>query len=870
MRNTVWKFKEKIDDNLAYQISKELNIDPYIVKLIYARGLKNKDEIKKFLTASLNDISNPFELKDVDKAVSRINSAIKNKEKIFIYGDYDVDGTCATSLFILAFRELGVNIDYYIPNRNEGYGINKEALQKIKNLGCNLVITVDCGITAFEEIEFANSINLDIIITDHHNISHSLPKAFAVINPQRDDNVYKFKYLAGVGTAFMVLYALFKNLNENLDNLFQFLDLVAIGTTADVMPLTNENRIFVKYGLEKLKNSSILGLKTLTKSILKEDENITTTHIGFKIAPLFNAAGRLESADSVVNLLICSEKEKCKELCNYLFNLNKERQNIGKEILERVEEEIAKKNLKDKKIIICSDKSYHQGLVGIISARVATKYQKPAIILSIKEDGSAVGSARSFNNINIVETLEKAKELLIKFGGHKQAGGLTIKKENIEKFYEILNNHLETLDTKVEHVIEIDGDIEEFRVTLEFFDNFKNLMPFGNGNEEPLFSLRNVKLEELRLIGKTEEHLMFHIVTNNLKLKNCVWFGSKNYHIYLNEKDSYDIAIRIDENIFKGKRYTKVYVEDIKLLKETSKESKESKVHSYYKELYNLSFPIKTEFYLTEPLVKVGDELEIEKEIYSNFVPLWFKGQIIGSIRSEISYILKELNKNFHFRFRADVENIKKIEDIYEIKIKINKCYEIRNQDKENKKALVNEIKNLLIGSNEYNSVQKSVLRKIIFEDKNILLISKRGRGIKTLALSIAMYYYALTSKKSLYVTNNHIIPEMIKEYFDILGSREKIDYNDYPFAFFDDVKNGSCSVKNLYFTEEIVEEQNREVIVDKISLPNNLTIVDEANEEIYTRELNLILKKSFIEDLKSGKKIKAKREIIALLEENL
>ncbi len=867
MRNTVWKFKEKIDDTLAYQISRELNIDPYLVKLIYARGLKDKEEIKKFLTASLEDISNPFELKDMDKAVIRIEKAIKDKEKIFIYGDYDVDGTCATSLFILAFKELGVDIEYYIPNRNEGYGINKVALQKVKNLGCNLVITVDCGITAFEEIEFANSIGLDVIVTDHHTISYSLPKAFAVINPQRSDNVYKFKYLAGVGTAFMVLYALFKTLNEDLENLFQFLDLVAIGTTADVMPLTNENRIFVKYGLEKLKRSSILGLRTLTKNILKEDENITTTHIGFKIAPLFNAAGRLESADSVVNLLICSEKEKCEQLCNYLFNLNKERQNLGKEILEKVEEEITQKNLKDKKIIICANENYHQGLIGIISARVATKYQKPSIVLSIKEDGTAVGSARSFNNINIVEALEKAKELLIKFGGHKQAGGLTIRKENIEKFDEILNSYIETLNTKIEHVIEIDGDIEEFRVTLEFFDNFKILMPFGNGNEEPLFSLRNVKLEELRLIGKAEDHLMFHIVTNNLKLKNCVWFGSKDYHVHLNEKEYYDIAIRIDENIFKGKRYTKVYVEDIKPSKNTKNENS---IHTYYKELYNISFPIKTEFYLSDSLLNEGDELEIEREIYSNFVPLWFKGEIIGSLRSEVSYILKELNKNFHFRFKAKVEKIKKIEDIYEIKIEISKCYEIRNQDKENKKALVNEIKNLLIGSSEYNSIQKNVLRKIIFEDKNILLVSKRGRGIKTLALSIAMYYYALTNRKSLYITSIKNIPEIIKEYFEVLESIKDINYENYPFAFFDDIKNENCSIKNLYFTENSIDDQSREIIIDNINLPTNLDIVDEENEETYTRELNLVVKKSFIEDLRSGKKIKAKREIIALLEENL
>jgi len=411
-KNTKWILENKINYEKIFENKGERKLDFVIESLIENRNL----------SLDTNFDFDPFDLKDIDIAVKRIFEAIENNEKIYIYGDYDVDGITSVSLLYLALSELGGNIHYYIPLRDEGYGLNKDAIQSLKEEEANLVISVDCGINSIEEINFANELDLDFIITDHHEIIGDLPKAFAVINPKREENIYSYKYLAGVGTAFMLVYALYSKL-DRLNDLEKFLDIVAIGTVADIVPLTSDNRKFVKRGLKLLNNTKWIGIKQLLRKVFPEDwdtREYCSYDVGYLIAPIFNAAGRLEDAKQAVSLFIEEDGFECLSIIDQLLENNNERKNIQKKILEASVAEIEKKQLYNKNLILVANKSFHHGVIGIVASKILDKYYKPSIIMEIKEsEGVATASCRSIDGLNIVECLNSVSDILVKYGEYE-------------------------------------------------------------------------------------------------------------------------------------------------------------------------------------------------------------------------------------------------------------------------------------------------------------------------------------------------------------------------------------------------------------------------------------------------------------------
>ena len=418
-------------------------IDNDILKILYSRGITTEKEVREFLNPKLENIQNPYGLQDMEKTVLEIEKAIKEQKNIWIYGDYDVDGITSTSILYMALKELGAeNVNYYIPIRDEGYGLNNEALKKIKESGADLVITVDCGITAFPEVEFANSINLPIIITDHHNLhGDKVPDAITVVNPKRPENEFSFEFLAGVGTIFMVILCLYERI-EKKAKAYKYLDLVAIGTVADIVPLVEENRILTKFGLEQLSRSKNKGLRFLLyklfstqNSDFNEKMEYNSYDVGFIIAPVFNAAGRLKDAKMVVKLLISDNDREIEIIVKELINKNFERKELQNEIVEKVEKHIEESDLKEDYVIVDYSPEYHHGVIGIAASKIVDKYYKPAIIIEVKEDeGIAVGSCRSIGNFNILEALQSMPELFVKFGGHSGAAGFTIGIKNLELF----------------------------------------------------------------------------------------------------------------------------------------------------------------------------------------------------------------------------------------------------------------------------------------------------------------------------------------------------------------------------------------------------------------------------------------------------
>ena len=524
-KNTKWIFENEIDYTKIFETEKKNNLDYVVNNLIENRNL----------SLDVNFDFDPFDFKDMDLAVDRIFKAIDNGQKIYIYGDYDVDGITSVSLLYLALSEIGANVDYYIPLRDEGYGLNKEAIQSLKNDNADLVISVDCGINSIDEINFANELNLDFIITDHHEITGDIPKALAVINPKREENIYSFKYLAGVGTAFMLTYALYTRLNK-INDLEKYLDIVAIGTVADIVPLTLDNRKFVKRGLEILKKTRWIGIKQLTRKIYPDDWDIRdyfAYDIGYVIAPIFNAAGRLEDAKQAVSLFVEEDGFKCLSIIDKLLENNSARKDIQKKILELSIAEIEKKKLYDKNLILVANKNFHHGVIGIVASKILDKYYKPTIIMEIKEaEGIATASCRSIDGLNIVECLNSVADILVKYGGHSGAAGFTIKIENIDEFYQRVDKYIEdnfekSLFTKK---IKIENVLAPYKVNYQFLKELELLEPYGAKNHTPIFVFKNCEYENLRFTRNSTEHLMLDIKKDGYYFKNCIFFGGGDYY----------------------------------------------------------------------------------------------------------------------------------------------------------------------------------------------------------------------------------------------------------------------------------------------------------------------------------------------------
>ena len=746
MNNTKWVYRS---DYIHKETS--LSLDKDIVNILYNRGITKEEDIEEFLHCSLEDIADPFGLADVKRSVERILEVRDKNETIWIYGDYDVDGITSTSLCYLALKEIGVDVRYYIPLRDEGYGLNKEALSYIKEEGGNLVITVDCGVSSVDEIDHANEIGLDIIITDHHEINNALPRALAVINPKREDNTYKFPYLAGVGTAFMLLMGVYITLGKR-EEIYKYLDIVAIGTVADIVPLLEENRIFTKFGLALLPKTQHMGLKTLLKSLYPDtpDKTYNTYDVGFVIAPVFNAAGRLEDAKKGVELMTTDSHKEALETSAKLIGQNNERKEIQQSILEKVENTIEKNDLASKNVIVVAGEDFHHGVIGIVASKIVDKYYKPTIVMEIKKgEGIAVASCRSIENYNLIEGLNTMSEIFTKYGGHAGAAGFSIPIENISLFSEKINAHAGSyLDERdFQKPVKIDKEISLHKVSYEFLEKLSLLEPFGFGNPTPIFSMKNCLFKDLKLIGKDKNHMMITILKDGNEVRNCVWFGSgHNFEELVNMREI-DIAFKLKKEVYKDKYMNKIYIEDVMPC---------GSERNYFKEnidLYDTHFPMEAVIY--------SRRVPSESPIFLNFsegVDVIQDRRVLGYLDHTTASLIKKLNFSFKFNFKAEIEKVVEKSENYNIHIKItkNNTFETLAYKKGD---VFKEIKSFLIGDLPYNSMQKKVLSSIFKEGQNIHLVTDPGRGSGTIIKNITLFNLA-HDKNTLIITREKLPPD--------------------------------------------------------------------------------------------------------------
>lgn len=838
MRNTKWIFKS---ENFK---SGNNNIDKEIEQILYNRGIQSKDEVEFFINGTLENLMNPSDLSDVDKGVERILKAKENNETIWIYGDYDVDGITSTSLCYLALKELEINVKYYIPLRDEGYGLNKDALNYIKEEGGNLIITVDCGISSISEVEHCNALGMNMIITDHHEINNELPTAHAIINPKREDNKNSYKYFAGVGTAFMLLLALYKKLDKK-NEIYKYLDIVAIGTIADIVPLKGENRLLVKRGLELLKSSKWQGLNMLMKRLFENpiDKKFDTYDVGFIIAPIFNAAGRLEDAKMAVELFVSNCHITCDKLIYELINKNSERKEIQEEILKKAIDKIENEKLDENSVIVVAEKKFHHGVIGIVASKILDRYYKPTIIMEIKPlEGIATASCRSTEAFNMIEALNSMRDIFIKYGGHAGAAGFSIAIENIEEFSKRINEYavenLNSEDTK--KPIKIDCELSMIKISFDLMDKLSLLEPYGFGNASPMFAIRNCKYTNFRAIGKEKNHLMMDLIKNGVEMKNCVWFNSEDMlETILNNKEI-DVAFKLKMETYKDKYQYKIFIEDIKPSKKIMNDIKD------LESLYNLKFPIKSIFYTRRDLE--NEKLNIS--FINEEVSINIGRNSIGFLDNQTKLVLKKMNDYYGYKFNVEIDKIIRKDENYNVHIWIDKDDEFKTLSFETGK-IFKEIKEFLIGDLEYNSLQKKVLKTIFKDKKNVVVSCKPGRGMDTVVKTIEIYYKML-GKKVL----------IVKE-----GERREEGYDFYIYMGNEVLE---ASNYNLFITNNKIYCDTSEYIEDDYKIPSNVEVVDadelEYHENIFSIMLPLKDKKRIIESINKGEKIFTSEDIKIIL----
>ena len=602
-RKTVWssKFCATDENNkIVSEIAIGNNISEIVASLLYNRGYRSAEEASKFLNFGDAVMYSPFLLKDIEKAVERIKTAIENNEKIVIYGDYDVDGVTSVTMLYLYLKKLGAQVSYYIPNRvGEGYGLSNDAINLLSTYGVSLIITVDTGITAVEEVNFASSLGIDVVVTDHHECQDKLPDAIAVINPHRSDCEYPFKSLAGVGVIFKVICAietlLFYDRSREMEAVksiyYRFSDLAAIGTIADVMPIVDENRLIVKMGLAMLEKTNRVGLRALmeaaslgsnpnvrpvveTKPKVVKPRKINSTYIGFTIAPRINAAGRISSATLAVELLLTDDEIQAERLAHELCEINYTRQieenKIAEQAYKKIEDEL---DLDKQKVIVVGDDEWLQGVVGIVSSKVTEKYGLPSILISF--DGANIGepsgldigkgSGRSIKGFNLVEALSYSKDKLVKFGGHELAAGLSVRRKDLDAFREKINEYAnKTLSEEdLYYQIEADRELTLADLTMNLAKEITKLEPFGNANPTPNFIVKGVKVMGAHLIG-AGNHTKFIFEQNGTTI-NAVMFHRSYLNLNIKERDVVDVLFTLDINSFNNTESVQMIIQDIRL-----------------------------------------------------------------------------------------------------------------------------------------------------------------------------------------------------------------------------------------------------------------------------------------------------------------
>lgn len=567
MHKLKWEYKNQaLAPDEINSFSKQFRIGYVFSTVLLNRGIKTEEHLKKYFTKSLEFVHNPLSLPDIEIATKRIVSAISNKEKIVIYGDYDVDGVTSVSLLYSFLKECGADVDFYIPDRmTEGYGLNIKAINKISKLGTKLLITVDCGIASTGEVELAKAQKMDVIITDHHTCKEKIPNALAVINPKRPDSLYPYKELAGVGVIFKTILAVAKGLGLNTTECFRkYSPFAAIGTIADVVELQDENRIIVDKGLSNLKNS-YCGIDALLKVSGNDEKPIDSSSVAFSLAPRINAAGRMENAKIAAELLLSTDSDSAIDLAERLNTINQTRQLTERKIYEEAQKMLASfEDLENKRIIVLAQKDWHHGVIGIVASRITEQFNKPCILLSYDEDNKAKGSGRSVEGINLYDALSATEELLTQFGGHSLAAGLSLDMNNFDEFSRKIDEYIKkTYPEEPSKTLLIDCSVPPSFVTLENAKQFYRFEPYGMGNEKPVFSMSNVTVINASSIGADNRHLSLVIEAGGKTFK-AVGFSFGTLLPYLTTGIKIDIAFNLDVNLWRGEESVQLIIRDIK------------------------------------------------------------------------------------------------------------------------------------------------------------------------------------------------------------------------------------------------------------------------------------------------------------------
>ncbi len=569
MQNKHWKINDVTDENAVLALADSLTISNILAKLLIQRNITNFFEAKKFFRPSIEDIHDPYLMDGMKEAALRVIDAITNNERICVYGDYDVDGTCSSSLLYMFLKELGANAQIYIPNRiTEGYGISMESIDLFKTQNVNLLISVDCGITAVDEVEYATKLNIDTIICDHHQPKEKIPAAYAVLDPIKPGCNYPFKYLSGAGVAFKLARAVADRIGRSED-VFQYLDLVALAAAADIVPLLDENRILVKQGIELINSNPRPGIKALIKSARMQPGNLSAGRIVFTLAPRINAVGRMGDAMRAVDLFTSKTMAEAEKNAKILENENLERRKIDEMTFSHAIELLHEKiDLKIDLGLVLHHENWHPGVIGIVASRMVEKFHRPAVMLTTI-DGVAKGSARSIPGFDIYSSIEDCKDLLLQFGGHKAAAGLALELDNIEIFRKRFN---ESLKKRLTHEaiipeIKINTEINFSDITPKFIRILDQFAPFGPGNMRPVFVSRNVKLSNPpRIVGKN--HMIAILKQNgNDKVFDSIGFNLGEFVNLIDYKNSLlDIVYTIEQISRDGKIFPQFRLKDIRII----------------------------------------------------------------------------------------------------------------------------------------------------------------------------------------------------------------------------------------------------------------------------------------------------------------
>lgn len=552
----------KLNKENAKTISERYDLPPIIATLLDIRGIVTEKDINDFLYNE-SDIDNPFEIKDMDKAAARVKAAVENGEKICVYGDYDADGVTSTALLYSYLETIGADVIYYIPSREgEGYGMNTNAVDILYKKGVNLIVTVDNGISAIEEIAHAKSLGIETVVTDHHMPGDTLPDAAAVVDMHRPDCESRYKMLSGVGVAFKLVMAIegeYADVDMLLDN---YSDLLSIGTIGDIMPLLDENRVFVKRGLKQINNGDRPGLASLVESAGLSGKNINAGNVSFGIVPRINAVGRLGQSDDCVNMLVTDDVEKASEIASKLSDDNFERQRIEKEILDKINVLIAKNPaLVQDRVIIISGDGWHQGVIGIVSSRLKEIYGKPCIIFS--DTGEICrGSGRSVEGFDLWEAVCSCADVLEHFGGHPMAVGLGIKRENIDEFRHEINEYAATKGEMPYNTLNIDCKLNPAFLDVELVKSLSYLQPFGQGNPTPVFMLSRLRITAITPLSNNK-HIKLSLTNGKTNIQALNFFRSTLEFPY-RVGEVVDIAVTLDINVYKNNESVSVIIKDIK------------------------------------------------------------------------------------------------------------------------------------------------------------------------------------------------------------------------------------------------------------------------------------------------------------------